>query len=82
MLKSRSAQDRVLTGQLGNVFACLRELVKCIACPQGHKRAQLRITGCKVRVGDSRDIVGIDGFGPRLELLNRFDRIVLSDCGW
>jgi hypothetical protein len=39
---------------------------------------QLLVVGCEVGVGDSRNIVGIDGFAPCLELLDRFGRVVLS----
>jgi hypothetical protein len=71
----------MLTRQLGDVLAGLRELVQCVACPERDKRVQLRIIGGEVRVCDSRDVVGVDGLGPRLELLDGFDGIVFRDGG-
>jgi len=75
------APGRMLTRQLGNILARLRELVQCVACPERDERVQLRIVGGEVGVCDSRDVVGVDGFGPRLELLDRFDGIVFCDGG-
>jgi hypothetical protein len=79
--KSRLGTGGMLTSQLGNILAGLWELVQCVACPERDERVQLRIVGREVGVCDSRDVVGIDGFGPRLELLDGFDGIVFRDGG-
>mgnify|MGYP007100410575 CR=1 FL=1 len=79
MWKTRWQLGGRLTSQLGNVLARLRELVQRVACPQRDERVQLRIIGGEVRIGDSCDIVGVDGLGFRFELLHRFDGIVLCD---
>jgi hypothetical protein len=70
-----------LTSQLSDVLTSLGELLQRLACLQRDKRVQLLIVGSEVRVGDSRDVVGVDGFGPRLELLDRLCWVVFSDCG-
>jgi hypothetical protein len=76
-----STSTSKLTSQLSNILTSLRELLQRLVRLQRDERVQLLIVGCEVRVGDSRDVVGVDGFGPRLELLDRFGRVVLSDCG-
>jgi len=76
-----SVLGAILTRQLGNVLACLRELVQRVAGPQRDECVQFGIVGVEVRVGDSRDVVGVDGLGLDLELLNRFDGIIFRDCG-